>query len=92
MTTFTELEQTGIITEGDILISKKDLPRPPFNRWGGRAYLSARAPEDVTDYDDLRIRRLGHGTLGKIELVKKTEDLWDRMATLRVVQLLSLYR
>ena len=92
MTTFTELVQTGIVKEGDILVSKEGLSRPPFNRWGGRAYLCVTASEGATDYDDLRIRPLRPGRLGEVALVKKTEDLWDGLATLRVANLLSLYR
>ena len=92
MTTFIELAQTGIVKEGDILISKEGLSRPPFNRWGGRAYLSVTASDSTIDYDDLRIQPLHHARLGNVELVKKTEDLWDGLATLRVANLLSLYR
>lgn len=55
-------------------------------------WLSAEGPGDSTDYDDLRIRNLGHGRLGNTQLVKTTEDLWDETATLRVAQALMIHR
>lgn len=92
MTTFIDLEKTEIIKVGDLLVSKEGLTRAPFNRSTGHVWLSVQGPEKSADYDDLRIRNLGHGRLGGIELVKTTEDLWDRTATLRVAQALMVHR